>query len=97
MFLPRVMQRISGLMLRAGKVGLQKMIRGEGAHDDAKPLTVALVGCGAVTKLYYTPALQELERLGQLQVASLLTHQIWQMQLRSSSVPAAVLVGKLMN
>ena len=37
----------------------------------SKPLTVALVGCGAVTKLYYTPALQELERLGQVQVAAL--------------------------
>jgi predicted dehydrogenase len=34
-------------------------------------LKVALVGCGAVTKLYYTPALQELERLRQVQVAAL--------------------------
>ena len=37
----------------------------------SKPLRVALVGCGAVTKLYYTPALQQLERLGQVQVAAL--------------------------
>ena len=36
-----------------------------------KPLRVALVGCGAVTKLYYAPALQDLERLGQIQVAAL--------------------------
>jgi predicted dehydrogenase len=36
-----------------------------------KPLRVALVGCGAVTKLYYVPALQDLERLGQIQVAAL--------------------------
>ena len=37
----------------------------------SKPVTVALVGCGAVTKLYYTPALQELERLGHVQVSAL--------------------------
>ena len=37
----------------------------------AKPLAVALVGCGAVTKLYYIPALRELERLGQVHVAAL--------------------------
>jgi predicted dehydrogenase len=37
----------------------------------SKPLKVALVGCGAVTKIYYTPALQQLERLGQVQVAAL--------------------------
>ena len=37
----------------------------------SKPLRVALVGCGAVTKIYYTPALQQLEQLGQVQVAAL--------------------------
>jgi predicted dehydrogenase len=35
------------------------------------PLTAGLVGCGAATKLYHTPALQELERLGQVQVVAL--------------------------
>lgn len=34
-------------------------------------LQVALVGCGAVSRLYYVPALQELERLGQVGVAAL--------------------------
>lgn len=37
----------------------------------SQPLRVALVGCGAVTKLYYAPALQNLERLRQIQVAAL--------------------------
>ena len=37
----------------------------------SNPLTIALVGCGAVTKLYYTPALQALEKLGQVKVAAL--------------------------
>jgi predicted dehydrogenase len=37
----------------------------------AEPLRVALVGCGAVTKLYYAPALQQLARSGQVQVAAL--------------------------
>ena len=35
------------------------------------PLSVGLAGCGAVAKLYYTPALQELERLGEVQVVAL--------------------------
>jgi predicted dehydrogenase len=37
----------------------------------SNPLTVGLVGCGAVTKLYYTPALQQLTRLGEIQVVAL--------------------------
>lgn len=37
----------------------------------SKPLKVALVGCGAVTRLYYTPALQQLEKLGQVRVVAL--------------------------
>jgi predicted dehydrogenase len=37
----------------------------------SKPLKVALVGCGAVTKIYYIPALRHLERLGQVQVTAL--------------------------
>lgn len=35
------------------------------------PLNVALIGCGAVSKLYYTPALQKLESQKQLQVSAL--------------------------
>jgi predicted dehydrogenase len=37
----------------------------------SNPLTVGLVGCGAVTKVYYTPALQQLTRLGEIQVVAL--------------------------
>jgi predicted dehydrogenase len=35
------------------------------------PARVALVGCGAVSELYYAPALRELERIGLLQVTGL--------------------------
>ncbi|NOH01804.1 MAG: Gfo/Idh/MocA family oxidoreductase [Chloroflexi bacterium] len=38
---------------------------------DPRPLGVALVGCGAVSKLYYVPALKQLESLRQVQVAAL--------------------------
>jgi predicted dehydrogenase len=38
---------------------------------NSRLLKVALVGCGAVSKLYYTPALKELEDLKQLQVTAL--------------------------
>ena len=38
---------------------------------DCKPLKVALVGCGAVSSLYYVPALQALEKLGQVRVSAL--------------------------
>jgi predicted dehydrogenase len=34
------------------------------------PVPVALVGCGAVAKLFYTPALHELSRRGELQVVA---------------------------
>jgi predicted dehydrogenase len=36
-----------------------------------KPLKVALLGCGAVSQLYYTPALRELEKIHLLQVKAL--------------------------
>ncbi|MBD1918181.1 MULTISPECIES: Gfo/Idh/MocA family oxidoreductase [Cyanophyceae] len=35
------------------------------------PIQVGLVGCGAVSQLYYAPALKELERLGLLRVTAL--------------------------
>lgn len=37
----------------------------------SSPLRVALVGCGAVSKLYYTPALQKLEDQKEIQVSTL--------------------------
>lgn len=60
----------------------------------SKPLTVALVGCGAVTKLYYTPALQELERLGQVQVAALFDPNPENVAWIQQMFPAAVTVRK---
>lgn len=35
------------------------------------PVRVGVVGCGAVTQLYYTPALKELERVGLVRVSAL--------------------------
>jgi predicted dehydrogenase len=55
---------------------------------------VALVGCGAVTKLYYTPALQELERLGQVQVAALFDPNPVNVAWIQQMFPAAVKVRK---
>jgi predicted dehydrogenase len=37
----------------------------------ATPVRVGLVGCGAVSQLYYAPALKELERLGLIRVSAL--------------------------
>ena len=37
----------------------------------SQPVKIALIGCGAVSKLYYSPALQELERNNLLQVKAL--------------------------
>ena len=55
---------------------------------------MALVGCGAVTKLYYTPALQELERLGQVQVAALFDPNPANLAWIQQMFPAAVQVRK---
>jgi predicted dehydrogenase len=55
-----------------------------------KPITAALVGCGAVTRLYYTPALQELERLRQVQVVALFDPNPANMAAIQQAFPAAV-------
>jgi predicted dehydrogenase len=55
-----------------------------------KPLRIALVGCGAVTKLYYVPALQDLERLGQVQVTALFDPSPVNMKTIHTVFPAAV-------
>ena len=36
-----------------------------------KPVRIVVVGCGAVTTLYYTPALRMLQESGMLQVIAL--------------------------
>lgn len=41
------------------------------ARTSRPPVSVALVGCGAVARLFYAPALRELERHGVLQVTAL--------------------------
>ena len=57
-----------------------------------KPIKVALVGCGAVTKLYYKPALQELEKLGEVQVAALYDPNRAIVASTQQAFPAAVTV-----
>lgn len=55
----------------------------------SKPLNVALVGCGAVSSLYYAPALQVLEKLGQLQVSALFDPNLANVALIHKSFPGA--------
>ncbi len=54
-----------------------------------KPLKVALLGCGAVSSLYYVPALQALENLGQVQVAALFDPNLANVALIHKSFPVA--------
>ena len=83
------------LAFARGKGWPPKNVQGRGARMTmSKPLTVALVGCGAVTKLYYTPALQELERLGQVQVAALFDPDPANAASVQQAFPAAVPVGE---
>ena len=56
------------------------------------PLTVGLVGCGAVTKLYHTLALQELERLGRLKVVALFDANLANISPIQQAFPKAVIV-----
>ena len=56
----------------------------------SNPLTIALVGCGAVTKLYYTPVLQALEELGQVKVAALFDPDPVNVAQIQKAFPAAV-------
>jgi predicted dehydrogenase len=55
----------------------------------SKPLSVALVGCGAVSSLYYAPALQALEKLGQLQVSALFDPNVANATFIHKSFPGA--------
>ena len=57
-----------------------------------RPLRVALVGCGAVSKLYYAPALRELERSGQLEVAALFDPGPGSLSTLHTTFPGAVAV-----
>src|ERR1051325_4993700 len=61
----------------------------------SKPLSVALLGCGAVSSLYYVPALQMLEKLGVIQVAALFDPNLANATLIHKSLPAAKLVQNL--
>ena len=60
-----------------------------------KILNVALVGCGAVSQLYYTPALKELETLGKLRVKALVDPDVGNMARLQKGFPAAVPVKNL--
>ena len=61
----------------------------------SKPVNVALVGCGAVSTLYYAPALQALEKLGQVRVAALYDPNLMNIAPIQRSFPAAAGVRDL--
>jgi predicted dehydrogenase len=63
------------------------------AHD--KIVQVVLVGCGAVSQLYYTPALKELERLKLLRVKALFDPGSENLAKVHKAFPAAVAVKNL--
>jgi predicted dehydrogenase len=60
-----------------------------------KPLDVAIIGCGAVTSLYYTPALQTLEKLGQVKVSVLYDPNPANVTLIHKSFPTAKMIQNL--
>jgi predicted dehydrogenase len=62
---------------------------------NGKIVQVGLVGCGAVSQMYYTPALKELERLKLLQVKALVDPNPENMAQLSKAFPAAVPVNNL--
>ena len=60
-----------------------------------RPIRVALVGCGAVSRLYYAPALAELERRAQLQVAAMFDPDPASVDHLHAAFPASVRVNGL--
>lgn len=58
----------------------------------SKPLKIALVGCGAVSSLYYVPALQTLDKLGQVQVSALFDPNLANATLIHKSFPIAKVI-----
>ena len=60
-----------------------------------KIFSVALVGCGAVSKLYYGPALQELERHKLLQVKALFDPDFEKLSVIQKNFPNAVSIKEL--
>jgi predicted dehydrogenase len=61
----------------------------------SKPLNVAVVGCGAVSQLYYTPALKELEKLNWLRVKALVDPNAQNMAQLQKAFPDAMSVKNL--
>jgi predicted dehydrogenase len=61
----------------------------------AGPLKVALVGCGAVARLYYTPALHELEKVRSVQVAALYDPHPGNAARIAQNFPGAARLGEL--
>ena len=63
-----------------------------GLHDRIR---VALIGCGAVARLYYMPALRELETAGSLEVVALLDPVARHAALLREAIPIAVAIDEL--
>ena len=62
---------------------------------DCRPVSVALVGCGAVSQLYYTPALQELEKQRLLHVRALYDPNMDNLKQLQRAFPDALVVRDL--
>jgi predicted dehydrogenase len=61
----------------------------------SQPVKIALIGCGAVSKLYYSPALQELERNNLLQVKTLFDPDAKNVMELQKNFPLATRVNNL--
>ena len=61
----------------------------------SQPVNIALIGCGAVSKLYYSPALQELERNNLLQVKTLFDPDAKNVMELQKNFPLATRINKL--
>jgi predicted dehydrogenase len=62
---------------------------GAAGTANSNPLPVVLAGCGAVAQLYYTPALVELEKAGELRVVGLVDPSATALATVGRSFPAA--------
>ncbi len=60
-----------------------------------QPLNIALIGCGAVSQLYYAPALKELEKHKRLRVSALFEPNPANLQIVKDGFPYATIVTSL--
>ncbi|MFM5985590.1 MAG: Gfo/Idh/MocA family protein, partial [Sphaerospermopsis kisseleviana] len=59
------------------------------SEPQSAPLRIALIGCGAITELYYAPALQEAARITTLHVVALFDPDQLRLERFQSALPGA--------